>query len=113
MPLGFSAFHCVATVFCRALNYDTFLKDLSNPRVFTDTDCANVLQNFLRFAVFSRALNYDTEKSALSTFKKLFFVAVCSGVLAKHPLLFSSEALYSNHKFRDCRIFLQIIFISL
>ena len=80
MPLGFSALHCVATVFCRASNYDMFLKDLSNPRVFTDTDCAIVLKNFLRCAVFSRALNYDTEKFVLSTFKKKFFVAVCGQV---------------------------------
>ena len=83
MPLGYSAFHCVAAVFCRALNYDMFFEDLSNPRVFTDTDCAAVLKNHLRFAVFSRALNYDTEKSDLSTSKKLFSLR-SGGLVLRH-----------------------------
>ena len=87
MPLGYSAFHCVAAVFCRALNYDMFFEDLSNPRVFTDAGCANVLtmflQNSLRYAVFSRALNYDTEKSDLSTFKKLFSLR-SGGLVLRH-----------------------------
>ncbi len=66
-----------------------------------------------RFAVFSRALNYDTEKFALSTFKKLFFVAVCVADLLVLTSLLNSEALYSNHKFRPCRIILQKNLIAL
>jgi hypothetical protein len=38
MPLGISASQ---RMFSRALDYDMFLKDLSNPRVFTDTDCVS------------------------------------------------------------------------
>ncbi len=67
----------------------------------------------IRFAVFSRALNYDTEKFALSTFKKLFFVAVCVADLLVLTSLLNSEALYSNHKFRPCRIILQKNLIAL
>ncbi len=56
------------TVFCRALDYDMFFKDLSNSRVSTDVaahrlDCV---------AVFSRALDYDTFFSDLSNLLAFF-----------------------------------------
>jgi hypothetical protein len=85
--LAFLRLTALPPCFCRALNYDMFFEDLSNPRVFADTDRANVLsiflQNSLRFAVFSRALNYDTEKSDLSTFKKLFSL-LSGGQVLRH-----------------------------
>jgi hypothetical protein len=68
MPLLFSA------VSSRALNYDTVLKDLSNPRVFTDF-------NRLSFAccervavLFSEALDSIPNFSLPSTNSKIFFI---------------------------------------
>ena len=77
MPLLFS------TVSSRALNYDTALKDLSNPRVFTELQLRCICLLRMRCCFVQRSLRFYTEFfGAVNKFKKILFAGSHSILVA-------------------------------
>ena len=91
MPLLFSA------VSSRALNYDTVLKDLSNPRVFTDLNCAAFACLRTRCCFIQRSLRFYTEFFVtVNKFKIIFYLLSAARILEPLRWLTSSRAVLLN-----------------